>query len=128
MRNREMTTDVRHQTSEMSDVSLTSDSNFVIRDARGLLLVVGEIDLKIGKQRGRFARKRAQARDRHPADLELRADRKSTRLNSSHVRISYAVFCLKKKRKRVIAAGCRQTVPLGLASVDSRRLLLLSEV
>src|SRR5690554_7019090 len=29
-------------------------------------------------------------------DLE---DRKSTRLNSSHVRISYAVFCLKKKKK-----------------------------
>src|SRR5690554_7608172 len=29
----------------------------------------------------------------------LLIDRKSTRLNSSHVRISYAVFCLKKKRK-----------------------------
>src|SRR3989442_8802333 len=28
-----------------------------------------------------------------------RPDRKSTRLNSSHVRISYAVFCLKKKKK-----------------------------
>src|SRR5215475_10398890 len=28
------------------------------------------------------------------------ADRKSTRLNSSHVKISYAVFCLKKKRSR----------------------------
>src|SRR3989442_7058952 len=28
----------------------------------------------------------------------LRQDRKSTRLNSSHVRISYAVFCLKKKK------------------------------
>src|SRR5690554_2271065 len=28
---------------------------------------------------------------------DVRADRKSTRLNSSHVRISYAVFCLKKK-------------------------------
>src|SRR5690554_7674114 len=27
------------------------------------------------------------------------SDRKSTRLNSSHVRISYAVFCLKKKKK-----------------------------
>src|SRR5436305_6427746 len=27
-----------------------------------------------------------------------RSDRKSTRLNSSHVRISYAVFCLKKKK------------------------------
>src|SRR5690349_24801712 len=32
-----------------------------------------------------------------PHTLE-RADRKSTRLNSSHVEISYAVFCLKKKK------------------------------
>src|SRR5690554_7597943 len=31
---------------------------------------------------------------------ELLGDRKSTRLNSSHVRISYAVFCLKKKKKK----------------------------
>src|SRR5690349_23854220 len=30
---------------------------------------------------------------------EARLDRKSTRLNSSHVEISYAVFCLKKKKK-----------------------------
>src|SRR5690554_4439142 len=30
----------------------------------------------------------------------IQADRKSTRLNSSHVRISYAVFCLKKKKKK----------------------------
>src|SRR5690606_40324656 len=30
----------------------------------------------------------------------MKADRKSTRLNSSHVKISYAVFCLKKKKKR----------------------------
>src|SRR5690606_40121830 len=29
--------------------------------------------------------------------IELAQDRKSTRLNSSHVKISYAVFCLKKK-------------------------------
>src|SRR5690625_6368252 len=34
------------------------------------------------------------------ADLDPgRGDRKSTRLNSSHVAISYAVFCLKKKKK-----------------------------
>src|SRR5690606_40197017 len=36
----------------------------------------------------------------HPADQDQqrpREDRKSTRLNSSHVKISYAVFCLKKK-------------------------------
>src|SRR5690606_40586385 len=31
----------------------------------------------------------------------MRADRKSTRLNSSHVKISYAVFCLKKKKKKL---------------------------
>src|SRR5438067_9235402 len=32
-------------------------------------------------------------------DVKLVVDRKSTRLNSSHVSISYAVFCLKKKNK-----------------------------
>src|SRR5690606_39588126 len=35
----------------------------------------------------------------HPA-LASGTDRKSTRLNSSHVKISYAVFCLKKKNER----------------------------
>src|SRR5690554_7741403 len=37
--------------------------------------------------------------DSQPHRLAL--DRKSTRLNSSHVRISYAVFCLKKKKKKL---------------------------
>src|SRR5690606_39395140 len=38
------------------------------------------------------------APSQQPGDLEKpAADRKSTRLNSSHVKISYAVFCLKKK-------------------------------
>src|SRR5207249_9825785 len=37
------------------------------------------------------------------ARVRLRGpDRKSTRLNSSHVSISYAVFCLKKKKKKTI--------------------------
>src|SRR6266498_2847201 len=44
----------------------------------------------------------AQARADQPVHLlfgvVVSIDRKSTRLNSSHVRISYAVFCLKKKR------------------------------
>src|SRR5690606_11704085 len=31
----------------------------------------------------------------------LISDRKSTRLNSSHVKISYAVFCLKKKKRKI---------------------------
>src|SRR3712207_8918087 len=37
------------------------------------------------------------AGDRHLQDGVPREDRKSTRLNSSHANISYAVFCLKKK-------------------------------
>src|SRR3712207_6907668 len=32
-------------------------------------------------------------------EIRTRGDRKSTRLNSSHANISYAVFCLKKKKK-----------------------------
>src|SRR5438445_9259492 len=32
---------------------------------------------------------------------DVRVDRKSTRLNSSHANISYAVFCLKKKKKHL---------------------------
>src|SRR2546430_7376605 len=34
----------------------------------------------------------------HPGNPQLRPDRKSTRLNSSHSQNSYAVFCLKKKK------------------------------
>src|SRR2546430_4173159 len=36
-------------------------------------------------------------------------DRKSTRLNSSHSQISYAVFCLKKKKKNIIATSTNGT-------------------
>src|SRR5438034_4653779 len=55
-----------------------------------------------------------QERDHHPAlvlavqplflELDVAAvlDRKSTRLNSSHTVISYAVFCLKKKKKIIL--------------------------
>src|SRR5256885_16884199 len=39
------------------------------------------------------------ARDVQAHDLGGQRDRKSTRLNSSHLVISYAVFCLKKKKK-----------------------------
>src|SRR3712207_7611231 len=37
----------------------------------------------------------------HPEFDRARLDRKSTRLNSSHANISYAVFCLKKKKKTI---------------------------
>src|SRR5947209_892096 len=46
----------------------------------------------------------AQRTDFFPGDMSItkalqKRDRKSTRLNSSHANISYAVFCLKKKKK-----------------------------
>src|SRR5699024_11678240 len=42
-----------------------------------------------------------------------RQDRKSTRLNSSHVSISYAVFCLIKERKQILQAqiACQHITP-----------------
>src|SRR3712207_7684276 len=53
------------------------------------------------------------ARQRHGGALGAlalrhlgRPDRKSTRLNSSHANISYAVFCLKKKKNNTVALNC----------------------
>src|SRR2546427_5002123 len=57
-----------------------------------------------------------------PAQL----DRKSTRLNSSHSQISYAVFCLKKKKKRFLHGGRLPPPPslptshVGLAPIPTR--------
>src|SRR3989442_2072265 len=52
-------------------------------------------DDRVASDRETFERRRAWQKTMHAAGWE---DRKSTRLNSSHVRISYAVFCLKKKK------------------------------
>src|SRR2546430_4578156 len=56
------------------------------------------------RSRGRRGRRHRKAEaDVAEPGLELdqvHADRKSTRLNSSHSQISYAVFCLKKKKKK----------------------------
>src|SRR5690242_21435081 len=49
---------------------------------------------------GERCERRLVARDQPPGD------RKSTRLNSSHMSISYAVFCLKKKRLKVFTTQC----------------------
>src|SRR3712207_8073226 len=41
---------------------------------------------------------------------DARGDRKSTRLNSSHANISYAVFCLKKKKKNSSLLRVQQSI------------------
>src|SRR3712207_8364880 len=51
-------------------------------------------------RQGRWPRRARRPRRRRAAPACASADRKSTRLNSSHANISYAVFCLKKKRKK----------------------------
>src|SRR3989442_3510337 len=56
---------------------------------------VKSLERLLAAQRQREARHRSE---RHERD----GDRKSTRLNSSHVRISYAVFCLKKKNNKLV--------------------------
>src|SRR3712207_7927918 len=48
---------------------------------------------------------RLQVAARQVARSRDRQDRKSTRLNSSHANISYAVFCLKKKKNSVVEKG-----------------------
>src|SRR3712207_6989906 len=50
---------------------------------------------------GSGPRPRIAGRRRGGVPARLALDRKSTRLNSSHANISYAVFCLKKKKEKV---------------------------
>src|SRR5207249_11490789 len=61
-------------------------------DPLGPELAVLKVELRPG-----HADQRARSGD--AGDLGTIQDRKSTRLNSSHISISYAVFCLKKKKK-----------------------------
>src|SRR3712207_7893654 len=71
----------------------------------------------------------AEPEDRHPDSRYIRmrnsqiptpnADRKSTRLNSSHANISYAVFCLKKKKQEDGAIKGNEEF-VGIAKDDGR--------
>src|SRR5215813_7377275 len=66
----------------------------------GIKQVVARSDAPIGSVYHHFPGGKTQLAAEALRVHGERADRKSTRLNSSHVRISYAVFCLKKKKKK----------------------------
>src|SRR5439155_10740401 len=70
-------------------------------DHAGGAVIHAELALVVVRYHGdRAPADRARDLERHAAETAGGAqDRKSTRLNSSHVAISYAVFCLKKKRE-----------------------------
>src|SRR5437762_3745138 len=56
-----------------------------------------------------------------PSSAQRGADRKSTRLNSSHRCISYAVFCLKKKKTHLLLGGVVERLDPELAQLDQPR-------
>src|SRR5256885_11063936 len=69
---------------------LTDDSQVLGRRGHGVVDRCDHIVLELARERYDHT------------DQQHRADRKSTRLNSSHLVISYAVFCLKKKKTQYI--------------------------
>src|SRR3712207_7085344 len=69
--------------------------------ARRARTAAGDTSPLAGPERGQRVRG-FRAADRLRRGLYQREDRKSTRLNSSHANISYAVFCLKKKKNTKI--------------------------
>src|SRR3712207_8293657 len=100
-----------------NDTATTEIYTLALHDALPIYRVVPEI----GEQRRLVDALRARARHLVGARLEQQerwlesvrsrpvlADRKSTRLNSSHANISYAVFCLKNKKHRRPALGGSQ--------------------
>src|SRR3712207_7897855 len=68
---------------------------------RGAILAVGQTTIEMidGPQAEYIDEVEVGERVSGPVRLALGVDRKSTRLNSSHANISYAVFCLKKKNE-----------------------------
>src|SRR3712207_8754157 len=75
-------------------IGILEDSGYLARAA----LIADRTMAKVGLQGKSFIPLLSAYACAVPAILATRTDRKSTRLNSSHANISYAVFCLKKKR------------------------------
>src|SRR2546430_13375820 len=90
-----------------NDTATTEIYTLSLHDALPIYLILMDISMPV--MDGFQATQQIRRQRRHACILMLtgsdsrtdleRADRKSTRLNSSHSQISYAVFCLKKKKK-----------------------------
>src|SRR2546426_11704874 len=80
-----------------NDTATTEIYTLSLHDALPIFLLRHDIaESRLGGPAAGAARDDLVADEGH----RLARDRKSTRLNSSHLVISYAVFCLKKKKKR----------------------------
>src|SRR3989442_6923232 len=85
-----------------NDTATTEIYTLSLHDA---LPISHRVPRQTGRGGDRDHRRCERTRDHARSERHHReaGDRKSTRLNSSHVRISYAVFCLKKKKLDAIA-------------------------
>src|SRR5437899_9868889 len=81
---------------ETSGLPRTEPAQPAGSSGRGLL---GRVDHVLSNTQGGTSRTTLVKYIREVPPCVLERDRKSTRLNSSHLGISYAVFCLKKKRR-----------------------------
>src|SRR5207302_9683277 len=92
-----LSTKLNFKSSRLSSVSTLFPYTTLFRSHVARRLAILGVELDHDVVQFVVARERAD-----PAAAEERqTDRKSTRLNSSHVKISYAVFCLKKKNRYV---------------------------
>src|SRR3712207_9370260 len=84
-----------------NDTATTEIYTLSLHDALPISLGAGPprvgVALQPGGEEGQGLAPAALELERRQADVLGQVDRKSTRLNSSHANISYAVFCLKKK-------------------------------
>src|SRR5690554_7036985 len=81
--------------SKFSFTGQLTDSTTPDPVTRQVQATLDEASLSLADQ---FARREVLSFNVNVNGTQIEVDRKSTRLNSSHVRISYAVFCLKKKK------------------------------
>src|SRR2546421_5997807 len=79
-----------------NDTATTEIYTLSLHDALPILVLFGLVAVLDARLARQHRRARALLPGRRPGH---RLDRKSTRLNSSHDQISYAVFCLKKKNQ-----------------------------
>src|SRR3712207_8210122 len=80
-----------------NDTATTEIYTLSLHDALPIYLL-NELKSRVARLGAVERRTGEEGRDDHQRAGAHRQDRKSTRLNSSHANISYAVFCLKKKK------------------------------
>src|SRR3712207_8483556 len=86
----------------VSEVAKTATYTHAYAEANGFLTLLSDGE----RLTGAYALGPESGEWLQQATLAIRADRKSTRLNSSHANISYAVFCLKKKNNHIDKQIC----------------------